>query len=197
MNQINALPSKRGILGVFMGLIALLAIVLLTGCASQKLATIVGGEYDATKDATEYFVFPLGKTELPGKWEKGRFSQVSGQQFFHNQDSNVVAVAFNRFDSYEFNQNGSLKGFDFIQGFYEWDSKYFENQGFTIQIIESNREKNYIIYRVYDQEEDVYFLISEKNGNVGNFSTCSTEKWTENEKVAFLKTLLQEFTKDN
>ncbi len=195
MNHIKTLPSKRGILEVFKGFLVLLAIVFLTGCASQKISTLVGGEYDAAKDATEYFVFPLGKTELPGKWEKGRYSQVSGQQFFHNQDSIVVAVAFNRFDSYEFNQRGSLKGFDFIQGFYEWESKYFENQGFTVQIIESDREKNYIIYQVYSKKADVCFLIAEKNGNVGSFSTCSAEKWTENERVAFLKTLFQEFTK--
>lgn len=195
MNKRIAVPTTGGMAEVFQRFLVILAIMLLTGCASQRISTIVGGEYDATKDATEYFVFPLGKTELPGKWEKSRYSQVSGQQFFHNQDSIVVAVAFNRYDSYEFNQNGSLKGFGFIQGFYEWESKHFDNQGFTIQILESDREKNYIIYRVYGPKDDVYFLIAEKNGNVGNFSTISAEKWTENEKIAFLKTLFQEFTK--
>jgi hypothetical protein len=36
---------------------------------------------------------------------------------------------------------------------------------------------------------DTYFLVGEKNGNVNNLSIMTTEKWTEDKKVEFLKGL--------
>ena len=138
---------------------------------------------------------PYGKTALPGKWEKSGYNQVSRQQFFRNQDSIEVAVAFGRYDYYEFNKDGFLKGFDFIQAFYEWDSKYFEDQGLNRLLIEEDRDNNYIIYRIFGPKANTYFLITEKNGNIGSFSVNSTDKWTETEKLEFLKNLFKEFNK--
>lgn len=187
--------NKLSVQQIFQGFFVLIATALLTACAPQGISTLVGGDYDADQNATEYFVMPYGKTALPGKWEKGEYNQVSRQQFFHNQDSIEVAVAFGRYDYYEFNKDGSLKGFDFLQDFYDWDSKYFEDQGLNRQLLEENRDNNYIIYRIYGPKVNTYFLIAEKNGNIGNFSVNSTEKWTETEKLAFLKALSREFHK--
>ena len=68
-------------------LLFLSILILLTGCGSSKQATstLVGGDYDAAKNVTEYFVIPYGSVSLPGKWEKGKYDQSSRQQFFLNE----------------------------------------------------------------------------------------------------------------
>lgn len=163
---------------------------LLTGCFSQRTTSIVGGDYDAAKDATDYFVLPYGQASLPGKWEKCGYNKESSQQFFKNRDSVIVAVSFTRYDKYEFNKDGALKGIDFVKAFYEWDSKYFESNGYNRQILETDLTNQYIIYRIYGEKANTYFLIREKNGYVSNFSVNYTNKWTESEKIQFLKSLI-------
>ena len=166
----------------------------LISCGSNKATTLVGGEYNEAKNITEYFVIPYGSVSLPGKWEKRNYDNVSKQQFFMNEDSVIVAVAFGRYDSYEFNRDGKLKGYDFVKAMYEWDSSYFQDTfGFQRKIIETDESKNYIIYNISNPQKEnsvnTFFLIREKNGNVSNFSVNYTDKWTEDEKIRFLKNL--------
>ena len=173
--------------------IILATALLFTSCASNKSSTIVGGEYNEANNTTEYFVLPYGSVSLPGKWEKGNYVSVSKQQFFKNQDSISVAIAFGRDDSFEFNRDGKLKGYDFLKTFFEWESAYFQDSfGLQSRMIETDRVKNYIIYNVSGKNDDSFntiFLIGEKNGNVSNFSVNYTDKWSENEKILFLKNL--------
>lgn len=172
----------------------LILTILLTSCATQRTSTIEGVNYNESKNVTDYFVLPYGSVTLLGKWEKKNYNEVSRQQFFKNQDSVIIAIAFERYDKYEFNTNGSQSGFNFIKAYYEWDSNYFvESHGFKRQIIESDSSNHFMIYRIYGQKEkaefNTYFLIGEKNGNVSNFSISKTEKWSEIEKILFLKNL--------
>ena len=47
--------------------------VLVSSCMSlgnTTQSTIVGGEYKADKNITEYFVMPYGEVSLPGKWSE-------------------------------------------------------------------------------------------------------------------------------
>lgn len=167
---------------------------ILTDCATQRTSTLVGGDYNQTKNETDYFVLPYGSVALPGKWEKANYNTISRQQFFKNQDSVIIAIAFGRFDKYEFNIDGSQTGYNFVKAYYEWDSKYFvESHGLKRQPIESDSTKKFMIYRIFGQIEkgefDTYFLIGEKNGNISNFSISDTDKWTESEKTNFLKSL--------
>lgn len=168
--------------------------ILLTNCATQKTSTLVGGNYSETKNETDYFVLPYGSAILPGKWEKTNYNTISRQQFFRNQDSVIIAIAFGRFDKYEFNKNGSQTGYNFVSAYYEWDSKYFvDSHGLKREIIERDSTKHFMVYRIFGQIEkgdfDTYFLIGEKNGNISNFSISGTDKWTESEKTFFLKNL--------
>ena len=174
--------------------LSLFFVFALVCCASQKESIIVGGEYDAKKDATEYFVFPYGSVSLPGKWDKVSYNAESKQQFFTNKDSIIVAIAFGRSRSYEFNKDGSLKGFDFLKSFQEWDSKYFkESNALDWKILETDNINNYLIYRIYgikdESKFDSYFLMAEKNGSVSSFSVYTTNRWSESEKIMFLKNL--------
>jgi hypothetical protein len=168
--------------------------ILLTNCATQRTSTLVGGNYNETKNETDYFVVPYGSATLPGKWEKTNYNTISRQQFFRNQDSVIIAIAFGRFDKYEFNMNGSQTGYDFVKAYYEWDSKYFvDSHGLKREIIESDSSNHFMVYRIFGQIEkgefDTYFLIGEKNGNISNFSISDTDKWTESEKTIFLKNI--------
>ena len=174
--------------------LSLFFVFALVCCVSQKESIIVGGEYDAKKDATEYFVFPYGSVSLPGKWDKVSYNAESKQQFFTNKDSIIVAIAFGRSKSYEFNKDGSLKGFDFLKSFQEWDSKYFkESNALDWKILETDNINNYLIYRIYgikdESKFDSYFLMAEKNGSVSSFSVYTTNRWSESEKIMFLKNL--------
>ena len=169
-------------------------LILFTKCATHRTSTLVGGDFDKTKNETSYFVIPYGTVTLPGEWIKTNYNSVSRQQFFRNQDSVIIAVAFGRFDKYEFNMNGSQTGYNFIKAFYEWDSNYFVvSHGLNRQTLERDSTNHFMIYRIYGQIEkgkfDTYFLIGEKNGNISDFSISDTKKWTENEKIKFLKTI--------
>jgi len=123
--------------------------------------------------------------------EVGNF--IRGQQFFKNRDSIGVAIAFNPSSNYEFNLKGTLTEFKFVKAFYEWDSKYFVDHGLNRIIIEQDSINNFIVYRIYgitnQRKFDTYFLIGEKNKNARNFSITYTDKWTEQKKVDFLKSL--------
>ena len=168
----------------------LLSFVAIVGCASHRISVIEGCEYNAEKNATEYIVLPFGQVALPGKWEKLRYSDVSGQQFFIGQDATEIAVAFNREEYYEFNKDGKFRGLDFLNAFYEWESGYFKTKGYESQLIELNTSHQYIIYRIYGEKVNSYFLIGVNgNGNVSNFLVDHAEKWTEDEKIRFLKNI--------
>lgn len=167
-------------------------ILLCIGCASQKVSTLEGYDYDESKDQTDYFVLPLGSVSIPGKWEKTHYNNVSGQQFFTNSDTIRIAIAFNRFDKYEFNSDGTKKGYEFIKAFYDWDSKFFvDYYGLQRRVLENDSINNFFLYQIHGltngEKFDTYFLIGEKNGNVQNLSVMTTDKWTEDKKVAFLK----------
>ncbi len=172
--------------------ILFIAFIIFTSCATKRVSTIVGREYDKSKNLTNYFVLPFGSTSIPGKWTKSRYNEVSKQQFFINDDSISIAIAFTPINNYEFNTNNSKKGFEFIQAFYEWDSEYFVN---TLKLnreqIEVNKNQNYVIWRAYGEKDnathDTYFLFGEKNGNANSFSILITDKWTKEEKINFLK----------
>jgi hypothetical protein len=167
-------------------------IIILTGCASQRMSTIEGYDYDDTKNQTDYFVLPFGSVSIPGKWEKTNYNNVSGQQFFTNKDSIRIAVAFNRFDKYEFNSDGSKNGYEFVKAFYDWDSKFFvDSYGLQRRVLENDSINNFILYQIHGLTNgakfDTYFLIGEKNGNVNSLSIMTTDKWTEDKKTEFLK----------
>lgn len=169
----------------------LTVLLFLTNCANQKTSTVVGGDYNESKHETDYFVLPYGSAKLPGKWGKTSYNSVSRQQFFRNKDSITIAISFGRIDKYEFNSDGSKKGYEFVEAFYDWDSEYFVNHGLKRQIFERDSVNKYMIYRIYGQYEkgeiDTYFLIGEKNGSVNNFSITKSNKWTEDERIDFLK----------
>ena len=168
---------------------AFLITMLLTNCASQQMTTIVSHNYNETKDVTEYSVFPLGQVSIPGKWTKGRYNSIARQQFFSNNDSITISIAFAPCNKFEFNFDGKLKGLDFVKAYYQWEANYYKANGHKAQIIETNNELGYMIFRIYDNDANTFFLSVVKNGILNNFSILITDKWSETEKIEFLKKL--------
>ena len=168
--------------------------ILISGCVSQRTSTIVGCEYNKSKNQTDYFVIPYGNVSIPGEWIRKNYNSQSRQQFFKNSESVTIAISFSGYDKYEFNKDRSKKGYDFVTAFYEWDSKFFvDSYGLKRRLIVSDSINNYVLYQIFgsinEGKFDSYFLIGEKNGFVKNFSIMITDNWTEEQKINFLKSL--------
>jgi hypothetical protein len=174
--------------------ILLVNTILLTSCATHGAISLFGGGYSIFRKETDYNVLPYGSATLPGKWYKVKYNTLSCQQFFINQDSIIIALAFERYDNFEFNLNGSHSGYNFVKAFYDLDSKYFiDSHGLNGYVVESDSINGFMIYRFHGYidgaEFDNWFLIGEKNGNISNFSISKTDKWTDDEKIIFLRNL--------
>ncbi len=140
---------------------------------------------------------PLGKVSLPGKWVKTNYSEVCGQQWLVNSDSVSVAIAFTRYDKFEFYKK-ELTNFNYVKAYYEWDAKYLAKQlSMNETIVKSDTAKHYLVWRIWGEHDQLkmnsYFLFGYKNYSVSSFA-ISDCKWTEMEKVKFLEDLyLKEF----
>ena len=171
--------------------------IFLTSCTifknNSSTSTIVSCNYNEKKNQTEYMVFPYGQVSISGKWERTSYNSVSKQHFFMNPDSIIIAIGFGPYNKYEFNKDGTKKGFEFIKAFYEWEAEYFATYNLDTEEIESDTTNHFIIWRLYgnykDTFVDTYFLFGEKNGFVKNFAVMITEKWTREQKIDFLKNM--------
>ena len=98
-------------------------ILLLVSCVSPRTSVLESYTYREEADRTDYAIIPLGAVSIQGKWSKTHYNTVSNQQFFVNRDSIEIAIAFNRYDQYEFNPSGAKKEMDFVKAYNERDSK--------------------------------------------------------------------------
>jgi hypothetical protein len=167
---------------------------ILSYCTPRYVSIIETFNYEKSNDQTNYGQMPFGLVIIPGKWEKGSYNKVSFQQNFWNSDSVTIAIAFNRFDKYPFNTDGKKKEFEFVKGFYEWESTYFKEQfNLDSKIFKSDSTNKFMIFKIYctsnDKKINTYYLLGEKYGNSSNFSVNYTNKWSEEEKIAFLESL--------
>jgi hypothetical protein len=169
--------------------LTLLSLSVFLACATNKKSAVTNANYDETKNQTDYIVPSFGSVSLPSKWEKRHYNNVSQEQFFLNSDSIEVSVAFNRFDRYQFNLNGEFKGWDFVQAYCEWERGNQYNMASALLV--QDMVRNFIIYKIFDTSDkpkiDSCFLVGEKDGNVIVLSISTTDKWTDKEKIKFLK----------
>lgn len=195
-NDSSAYHKRNGLkMKTYKCYLFLSVLALLISCISQRQSVITSVNYDEKKNVTTYLVLPYGSAELPGKWAEYRYISESNQQVLINADSIRVALAFNRYNGYEFNTDGAKKGFEFVKAFYDWESTYFrDTHRLQSTIIEQDTARNFIVWRLFGTASnggvlDTYFLIGEKNGNVSNFSIMVTKKWETQRKIQFVKDL--------
>lgn len=160
-----------------------------TGIA-QSRSTITGINYNKKKDRTEYLVFPYGSIHLPGRWKKEEYIKSSRQQAFRN-DSVFVLAALLPCDKFEFSEPG-LEGFAFVQKYYKWEAEFNSNkrQLTTERLVEDSLE-NYIVFKVFGNNINNTFLFGARGCSVFGISV-STSKWTEEQKILFLKNVYLE-----
>lgn len=165
-----------------------LIILIIDGCSPLTTSTIVGGQYEAKTNTTDYFVIPYGGVSLPGQWKKEHYNSISHQQWFVNSDSVAAAIAFTHCNGYEFSKKG-LIDFAFVKAYYEWDSKYLaERNKCTRTILVEDSVNKYIIWKLSNDRINNYFLYACNNCNVHNYNV-STRKWPQEQKVKFLQDL--------
>lgn len=179
-------------LNIYQISILFILIFILASCITQSTSTIVGGEYDAHKNRTDYFVIPYGSVSIPDKWDKVGYNKISHQQYFRSKDSVLISVAFGPYNKYEFNTKGIYTGYNFVKAYYAWDSSYFKNKlGLLSEIIEKDSVNNYLIYRTFGDipqgKYDTFFLLKEQKGCISLFTITATNKWTEQQKLVFLR----------
>lgn len=173
--------------------LTILIMFLMFGCfPSRYVQYIESCYYDSVKNITRFDRLPLGFVEIPGKWNKISYNNVSKQQFFSNKDSISLAVAFWPEDQYGFYKRGETD-MTFLNDFYEWDSKYLVEQikGQRRVLERDSTKQSYILWNVYnDSDINVHILYGLKSGRVYNLSV-STKKWNEQQKIDFLKQLFK------
>ena len=170
-------------------------ILLLISCHLQKATSIITSiDYDSKEDKTDYIYFPYGNVSFPGKWTKTKYNSISKQQNFTNQDSVNIAIAFGPCNKFEFNGDGSKQGFEFLEAFYNWEYKYFtEEHKLVVEKIEEDKTTNFILWRLKSKNKkiDTYLLFGiSPNCLFSNFSVYTTNKWSREQKIEFLKTFI-------
>lgn len=103
--------------------------LFLSSCGSTRHTSIlIGDSYDETTDKSTMIFVPNGNVEIPGKWTRTTYNQVSRQQFFVNSDSASIAIAKNSKGKYPFYVE-TKSDFELVTDFYKWDSEYWAEQG--------------------------------------------------------------------
>ncbi|MGV4600769.1 hypothetical protein [Ornithobacterium rhinotracheale] len=180
---------------IFKSLVVIVILLFLASCSCPKSATytIVGVHYVEKKNITEYMVLPYGTVFIPGKWEKAEYLNHSRQQYFNNENGNRISIALGPNNKFEFNQDGSKKGFDLLKAYFEWEKEYFANTvKVDVKLIEENPNDNYLIFQIYKKEDGMikvnnYFFITEKHNTFYIFSVQTLGKWNQEQAINFLK----------
>ncbi|ARV14381.1 hypothetical protein [Polaribacter sp. SA4-12] len=124
---------------------------------------------------------------IPGKWTQLNTMDDSGQTYLQNEDEVIIAIAQNPKKAYSFykSKNSDFKN---VQEFYKWDSDYRRELKFKTDEIQKNKKLEYIIWKFNDGKLDNVFLFGSVKDNFINLLVY-TNKWSEIEKVKFLKNL--------
>lgn len=164
-----------------------LLVGLLSACASSQTSLLIADSYDAEKNQTVLMVMPYGNIELPGKWTKTSYNEVSRQHFFTDGDSTTVAVAKQPREKYPF-YSSAQNDAEFVRAFHTWDADHWSAQGMTTTLLEDRAADGYIVWQVTGEGVNTIFLFGSKSAYAYNFSVSST-KWSDAEAQRFLAEL--------
>ncbi len=182
MAKSNIIRIPRTIQFRFM---TLLMSVLIVGCAIDRVSQKLIDYYDPDSDTTILVFLFYGDIKIPGKWKRTRYYDVSKQVFFKNKKSTTIAVTKNPLDEYPFYDSKQSEK-EFLKNFYEWEKENHKNEGFEIK--EKYWGENYMIWQASDQNTNTTFLYGTKRSFAFNFA-ISSDKWSEQQKIEFLKNL--------
>ncbi len=121
--------------------------------------------------------------------------QTRNWQGRNTLEARFTAFSPSGYTKFEFNQDGSKKGFDFLNAYYEWETNYRKSlNGLNSRIIESDKQKNYMVFQLFGQYKEnninVFYLIKMPK-NILNTISISSAKWDDDKKISFLRGLNQ------
>lgn len=166
-----------------------LLLPILIGCSTTKTSMLIGDTYDKEKDETSLILMPYGNINIPGKWTKTQYNEVSRQHFFINQDSVSIAVTKNPQNKYPFYES-DMNEKQFIDKFFDWEKGYYQKQGYALTKLNEESEVNYIIWTASGKDANTIFLFGAKDKFCYNFSIFKS-MWNEETKIEFLKSLFE------
>lgn len=151
----------------------------LTSCKTTPTNLLFADQYDKEENQTILTLLPYGNIAIPGQWTKTTYNPSSRQHFFINKDTTSIAVTKNSKEKYPFFKSNQTD-YEFVTAFVNWDTEYWEQQGLTITLLESQPDKNYQIWQAKGTvlNYNTLFLYGVKNNIVYNFSGTSNT-WTE------------------
>lgn len=162
--------------------------LIITSCKPTQSgqSMIVGTNYNQQKNETILTVLPYGNIALPGNWIKVSYDKVSKQHFFKNDDSTTIAVTKNPKQQYPFYKSEQSNE-DFLSEFTKWESDYFKTQGATINFIEDQSDKGYVLWKASIEKENIntIYLFGLKGDYAYNLLSDS-KTWTDEKKKQFL-----------
>ncbi len=160
---------------------------LLCSCTSSKTSLIIGDHYDEETDITTLIIMPYGNILIPGKWTKTSYYEDSRQHIFKNADSVHIAVTKAPQEKYSFYEEGISDG-QFAEKFYEWEKEYFEEQGYTVELLQN--DAGFIVWRAVIGDENTILLFGAKNPYAFNLAVFS-DIWPDEKRIEFLENIFK------
>jgi hypothetical protein len=139
---------------------------------------------------TTYLKYASFKPEikLPGDWKIKQILKGSGQVFFINEDSTIVAVSVfmaAKLPVYKATQTDFESAF----AYYEWDSQYMKDeQKMEVKKIAENKDKAFVIWNDKDPNNDNYHLFARHKELLYNFMIFDRQMPVD-KQLAFLEML--------
>jgi hypothetical protein len=144
--------------------------------------------YHKAKDVTFYTIYPYGSIMLPGEWIRSRYNEQTSQQFFWRlSDSTIIGLGKNPRYKLSCYKRG-MSDYDVIVAFYKWDAEYVESKGASVDLLEKNEEKVYIVWQKKEKRKLSTFLYGAKDGLVYDM-VIEGDSLSEHRDVTFLEKL--------
>jgi hypothetical protein len=171
-------------------IILFFTLIFIIGACSTKKKVMVAQKETVTTTKADFGV--EGIISIPGDWTLSSENKLTNQKFFRNKDSVLIAITRNPMEKFSFYSPGMADTL-FTQSFYEWESKHFERQGFTVSIVEKHRNNEYIIWSVKGKENlDATLLYGGKKNFGYALSLLEPRTFTMNQRKAFLIQLFRD-----
>jgi hypothetical protein len=187
----------------FIQMLIIVSILVTTGCSTTNpFEAWSNGESKTwhSKNSTVFYVFPNGKknvnssikmntgTYFPGIWTKYHFDMTSKQHFLRNEeDDALIGISIsNRLTAVVNNPNMSES--ELLDAYYRWDAEYHLKIGHPVNFLKINRDMNYIVWKMTEQNTNTYFVFGVRLGLIYNFSV-SSQTWSEEKQIEFIENM--------
>ncbi len=175
-----------GILIIFF----LTSMLMFTSCYTPGTISIIySADYNNKEKLTKYDKYPFGQVKIPGNWILENYDPVNRTHFYRDSAQVYLGIGMvfcNQTPFYQKDMSDSL----FLREYYEWDSKYWiEKIGASARIIEKDTINNTLLWNLKDDKNLNSFYLYGTKYHRAFYFLVSTDKWSDSEKINFLKTL--------